>query len=196
MNIGDILGNSIRINELIPRSEYIENSYALIGIAKNNNNEPYIVSFVVNKHTNEVQSIDVLYAVNAKKEVAALDEPEFRPVNGTALTTSTISISNLLDYVNNYFPDILPESVLKHYGYNSRPEGNIGESALFSRDVDYSEYLELKRENKHLKEVNEILKHQFELTNGREVSTNALVAAGTSLPKVSRKCLIILKIRK
>lgn len=183
MNIGDILGNSIRINELIPRSEYIENSYALIGIAKNNNNEPYIVSFVVNKHTNEVQSIDVLYAVNAKKEVAALDEPEFRPVNGTALTTSTISISNLLDYVNNYFPDILPESVLKHYGYNSRPEGNIGESALFSRDVDYSEYLELKRENKHLKEVNEILKHQFELTNGREVSTNALVAAGRKIIK-------------
>lgn len=45
----------------------------------------------------------------------------------------------MLDYVNNYFPDILPESVLKHYGYSSRPEGNIGESALFSRDVDYAE---------------------------------------------------------
>lgn len=50
-----------------------------------------------------------------KKEVAALDEPEFRPINGTALTTSAISISNLLDYVNYYFPDILPESVLKHF---------------------------------------------------------------------------------
>ncbi len=62
-----------------------------------------------NKHTNEVQSIDALYSVNAKKEVAALDEPEFRPINGTALTTSTISIFNLLDYVNNCFPDILPE---------------------------------------------------------------------------------------
>lgn len=62
-----------------------------------------------NKHLKEVQSIDVLYAVNAKKEVAALDEPEFRPINGTALTTSTISIFNLLDYVNNCFPDILPE---------------------------------------------------------------------------------------
>ena len=62
-----------------------------------------------NKHLKEVQSIDVLYAVNAKKEVAALDEPEFRPIKGTALTTSTISIFNLLDYVNNCFPDILPE---------------------------------------------------------------------------------------
>lgn len=94
----------------------------------------------MNKYTNEIQSIDVLYAVNAKKEVAALDEPEFRPINGTALTTSTISISNLLDYVNNYFPDILPESVLKHYDYSSRPEENVGKSALFSRDVNIDEF--------------------------------------------------------
>lgn len=55
----------------------------------------------------------------------------------------------------------------------------------YSRDVEYSEYLELKRENKHLKEVNEILKHQFELTNGREVSTNALVAAGRKIIKLT-----------
>ena len=185
INVGNILKNSIRINELVPRNKYIENSYALIGIAKNNNNEPYVVSYVVNRHSNEIQSIDVLYAVNAKKEVAALDEPEFRPINGTALTTSTISISNLLDYVNNYFPDILPESVLKHYGYSSRPEGNIGESALFSRDVDYAEYVELKRENKHLKEINEVLKHQFELTNGREVSTNSLLIAARKIIKLT-----------
>lgn len=42
-----------------------------------------------------------------------------------------------------------------------------------SRDVDYAEHAELKRENKHLKEINEVLKHQFELTNGREVSIKA-----------------------
>ena len=53
----------------------------------------------------------------------------------------------------------------------------------YSRDVEYSDYLELKRENKHLKEINEVLKHQFELTNGREVSTNALVAAGRKIIK-------------
>jgi len=90
----------------------------------------------VNKHTNEIQSIDVLYAVNAKKEPAGSSKS---PEVSTPPTGSTISISNLLDYVNNNFPDILPESVLKHYGYSSRPEGNIGESALFSRDVDYAE---------------------------------------------------------
>ena len=108
---------------------------------------PFVVSFIVNKHTNEIQSIDVLYAVNAKKEVAALDEPEFRPINGTALTTSAISIFNLLDYVNYYFPNILPESVLNHYGYSSRLEGNIGKSALFSRDVNIDEFDETEYTN-------------------------------------------------
>ena len=109
----------------------------LIGIVKNIVNEPFVVSFIVNKHTNEIQSIDVLYAVNAKKEPAGSSKS---PEVSTPPTGSTISIFNLLDYVNNYFPDILPENVLKHYGYGSRPEGNIGESALLSRDVDYAEY--------------------------------------------------------
>ena len=46
----------------------------------------------------------------------------------------------MLDYVNCYFLDILSESVLKHYGYSSKPEGNIGKSALFSRDVNIDEF--------------------------------------------------------
>ena len=50
-----------------------------------------------NKHLKEVQSIDVLYAVNAKKEPAgSVKSPEV----STPPTGSTISISNLLDYVN------------------------------------------------------------------------------------------------
>lgn len=58
-------------------------------------------------------------------------------------------------------------------------------NANFSRDVDYAEYAELKRENKHLKEINEVLKHQFELTNGREVSTNSLLIAARKIIKLT-----------
>lgn len=58
-------------------------------------------------------------------------------------------------------------------------------NANFSRDVDYAEYAELKRENKHLKEINEVLKHQFELTNGREVSTNSLLKAARKIIKLT-----------
>lgn len=79
--------------------------------------------------TNEITSIDVLYSVNAKKEPAGSSKS---PKVSTLSTGSKISISDLLDFVNKYYPDILPEDVLKHYGYDSRPEGKLGESALFS----------------------------------------------------------------
>lgn len=69
------------------------------------------------------------------------------------------------------------------YGYRKDADNDNTSKKRYSRDVDYAEYADLKRENKHLKEVNEILKHQFELTNGREVSTNALVAAGRKIIK-------------
>lgn len=131
-NIGPIIKNSIRINELSPEFETIKNSYVLIGIAKNKKNEPYVVSFVVNRVSNEVMSVDVLYAVNAKKEATALIKPELSSQSDVSLTASTISISDLLDYVNRYYPDILPEDVLRHYGYTARPDGVIGESALYS----------------------------------------------------------------
>lgn len=62
---------------------------------------------------------------------------------------------------------------------------NSLEDIRFSRDVDYVEYAELKRENKHLKEINEVLKHQFELTNGREVSTNSLLIAARKIIKLT-----------
>ena len=131
-NIGPIIKNSVRINELSPEFETIKNSYVLVGIAKNQKNEPYVVSFVVNRASNEVMNVDVLYAVNAKKEATALIEPELSSQSDVSLTASTISISDLLDYVNRYYPDILPEDVLRHYGYTARPDGVIGESALYS----------------------------------------------------------------
>ena len=139
LKAGEILKNAIRINELIPRNETTAESYALIGAAKNAKNEPYIAQFVVNRHTNEVDSVDVLYAFNAKTEPTGSLSPEFATAETVApLTGSDISISNLLDYVNRYFPDVLPESVLKHFGHTERPEGRIGESALFSRRSPYA----------------------------------------------------------
>lgn len=144
-NIGDILQNSIRINELNPRHIEYENTYVLVGAAENIDGAKYIVTFVVNRITNEVNDFDVMYSENAKKESAAL-LPK-RTVSHTTPTDSTISISDLLDYVNKYFPDILPEDVLKHYGYDSRPEGKLGESALFSRrDTEGNELSQQQQE--------------------------------------------------
>lgn len=133
LKIGEILKNSIKINELNPREENISQSYVLMGMAKNPNNEPYIVSFVVNSYTNTIDTVDVLYSANAKKEPAGIISPRV----STPSTGSAISIRLLLDFVNKYFSDILPEDVLRHYGHVSRPDGKLGESALFSdRDPD------------------------------------------------------------
>ena len=133
LKAGEIIRNAIRINEFTPENAQMDASYALIGAAKNAKNEPYIVQFVVNRYSNEVSSIDVLYAVNAKKEPAAL-LPDVTGTDAPAiLTDSVISIRSLLDYVNRYFPDVLPESVLRHYNHDRRPEGKLGESALYQR---------------------------------------------------------------
>ena len=128
---GEIISNSIRINELTPREDRIDESYVLIGAARNADNDLYIVSSVVNRFTHKLVSLDVLYAINAKKEPAALlPLSAGSPALGT---DSTISIAKLLDYVNQYFPDVLPEEVLKHYGHDSRPDGKLGEDALYKK---------------------------------------------------------------
>ena len=157
LKAGEIIQNSIRINELRPQKAEAKASYVLIGAAKNENGDLYIVRSVVNRFSNELASMDVLYAINAKKENRLRSmRPGFqRPVTGSeesvalnepALTEkplriadSAISIANLLDYVNKYFPDILPEEALKHYGHTSRPEGKIGESALFQDRLDIAD---------------------------------------------------------
>jgi len=131
VQIGDVLKNAIRVNELIPRKDDIKNSYALIGAARNQDGNLYVVSFVVNKYSNEVSEIDVLYSANTKKEPAAL-LPKITDKSATP-TDSKISISELLDSVNTYFPDILPEGVLRHYGHEARPDGKLGESVLYQQ---------------------------------------------------------------
>ena len=136
LKVGEILQNAVRVNELVPKLDTVDATYVLMGAAKNKNNEPYIVQFVVNRASNEVMSVDVLYAINAKKEPAAL-LPEITGVPAT-LTGSTISIADLLTYVNRYFPDVLPEGVLRHFGHSERPAGKPGEGALFSLKA-YSE---------------------------------------------------------
>lgn len=135
LKAGEILGNSIRINELTPQKAEATESYVLIGAAKNDSGDLYVVRSVVNRFSNELTSMDVLYAINAKKEPAALlPLSTGKPALGT---DSIISIASLLDYVNEYFPDILPEDVLKHYGHDARPEGKLGKDALYSdRDPD------------------------------------------------------------
>lgn len=149
---GEIISNSIRINELTPQKAEAEESYVLIGAAKGDGGELYVVRSVVNRFSNELLSMDVLYAISAKKETAVLNAPpstnnslrntvsdkenqlrSMRPRFQHLVTDSSISIAQLLEIVNREFPDVLPESVLRHFGHEFRPEGKLGKSALFQK---------------------------------------------------------------
>lgn len=133
---GEVLKNAIRINEIIPADDNAQSSYVLMGAAKDINGT-YIVRFVVNHFDHNVIAMDVLYAVNAKKELAAHNAPRLA-AKPLSVTSSIISISDLLDIVNQHFPDILPEDVLKHYGYDARPDGDLGEDALYQERTEDS----------------------------------------------------------
>nr|DAU44795.1 MAG TPA: nuclease [Caudoviricetes sp.] len=130
-NAGPILKNSILINELTPKNENADGSYVLVGIAKDQYNTGYVVESIVNKFTNKLESMDVLYSMNAKKELAALNAPRATP-KALPVTSSDYTVPSVLNLVKEHFPDILPEDVLKHYGYESRPDGKLGESVLYS----------------------------------------------------------------
>ncbi len=102
-NAGEILKNSIKINELTPRADNIKTSYVLIGCAQSRDGGLFIVRSVVNRFTFELSSMDVLYAINAKKEsTAALSAPR----DSTPRYRTAISISHLFDYVNILLADI------------------------------------------------------------------------------------------
>ena len=183
LQAGEILSNAVQINELVPRKASIEKAYVLIGMAKNAQNEPYVVSFIVNKHTKELQSIDVLYAVNAKKEPTGSSKS---PQVSTPATGSNISIANLLNYVNRYFPDMLSESVLRQYGYTARPKGEIGKSALYSKSIDDTGRTSLLRDDKRLDEMNITLRQVFdsqELETGHHTSQTQVQRVARQLKK-------------
>ena len=123
---GEILANSIQINELNPRGE-AHDTIVLIGAAEGANGEFYLVESVLNRQDMELETMEILYSMNAKKGTAVLNAP---PAT-TPDYRSTITIADLLDVVNTNFPDVLPESVLRHFGHTERPAGRIGESALY-----------------------------------------------------------------
>lgn len=134
MKIGDILENSIKVNELSPRKSET-GAYILFGIAADETGYYYPVRAVVSNYTvNEIEALDVLYAVNAKRRTS----PQMRQgvvENSTPLIkgSSTISISELLNIVKNGFSDVLSDDVLRKLGVERR-NSSLSDSIKYSHD--------------------------------------------------------------
>ena len=145
---GEIIQNSILVNELIPADDNASSAYVLMGIAQDTNGYLYIVRSVVNRFDKELVSMDTLYAVNAKKELAVQNAPRLAE-DPLSVTSPTISVADFLDYVNQYFPNVLSEDVLRRFGHTERPKEinsskrgknkDLGEDILFSRRASNSE---------------------------------------------------------
>ena len=129
IHAGEIIKNSICINEIVPKRAEASGAYILIGAAENSAGQLYIVESVVNRYNKELVTMDVLYSLNTKKEGTAAHEA---PRVSTPRYRSTISISKLLEYVNRKFPDVLSMDVLQHFGRTERPSGELGSAAVYS----------------------------------------------------------------
>ena len=78
LKAGEILSNSIKINELVPEKAEADKSYVLVGAAQNGEGQLFVVRSVINSFKSELVSMDVLYAINAKKRTGCIAAKDHR----------------------------------------------------------------------------------------------------------------------
>ena len=139
MQIGDIIENSIKVNELHPR-ENAAGGYVLLGVGVDEQGNYYPARIIVNEYSvEEIDVLDVLYAVNAKKKNqspngAGLSAEAVPLIKGP----STIKVSELLNLVKENFADVLSEDVLREFGI-TRPKSTLSDSVKFSMPAPVSQ---------------------------------------------------------
>ena len=143
LNLESYLENAIKINEAVADKNRNHDSDILLGYGETAMGERIPAYFVVSKLTtgkSELIEFGSLYSINAKKiaEDSTQGSPGFQ-----SRTSATISISELLDIVNNSYSDILPQSVADHYGVQRRST-KLGRSVKYS--LSDSEGRELSKE--------------------------------------------------
>ena len=155
-NLGSVLENSIKINELEPRNETVLSSYILLGAARDENGTLYPVRFVVNEYPDglsEITGMDVihaLYAAKAKKIEPAANAGATTSQKAGVPSGSVISIRDLLENIkgDELAASVLSNDVLAHLGID-RPESPFTGSLRYSYGEGsftdtYREYLEKK----------------------------------------------------
>lgn len=116
--IGDILSNSIVVNEATPKKNGVRNSWIMLGAAQDGNDRRIYVRSVINQSTGHLDDVSALYAAYAKKEEAGRTfSVPGASANGLGNRTNfTISIADLLNGVKDHFSDVLSEDVAQHLG--------------------------------------------------------------------------------
>ncbi len=126
-NIGSLIENAILVNKHIAR-EGMNEGGVYLSVGKDSDNV-YVCRIITNEN-NVMQDIEVMYALNTKKESVAhyrLDSTG----NPLLDTDSTISIADLLELVKKYFADVLPNDVLREMNMQ-RPKSTVSDSMKYS----------------------------------------------------------------
>lgn len=136
--IGEILKNSIRINELKPREDTPNGSYITMGIATDEIGDLYPTIFIIKKNIGHekdtVENIEVLsvYSSNSKKiELRAQGTPTSTKVYA-GTTPSKISIKDLLDTVKGTYGNIFSENVANALGFKRQKTNEFGDFLKYS----------------------------------------------------------------
>jgi hypothetical protein len=142
LKIGEILSNSISLNELngrIKGGTNVEMSYVLLGYALDQRNNAYIARIVVDKLTDEVSGFETyrLSAVRAKEKTGRIRSPE-KSVADEAFQSSftrqsVISIRELLENVKDIplINEVFSSDVAKKLGVE-RASGALTDSVRYS----------------------------------------------------------------
>ena len=136
--IGSVVKNAIPINGLKNTSDKAIGTYAMVAYCHDSQKRQFVAIVTVEQHTGNVDSFelyDVAHAVSGRqKKGSQVDtkSPGVYPIEATA-----ISISQLLEIVNNTHQSILSDDVLAHLGETRNPKGTYSDKVLFSdRDTD------------------------------------------------------------
>ena len=135
-HVGDILKNSIVLNEADPKKEGVSNTWILLGAGQTEEGNLAIttdpkelcrwrriswtiswhsilrsVRAIVNQSTSQLEDVSSLYAVYGKEKRATRSKSAQAWQNAGALPTgSTISIAELLNNVNGFFDDVISDT--------------------------------------------------------------------------------------
>ena len=131
--IGSVAKNAIPINGLKNASEKAVGTYAMVAYCHDSRNREFIAVITVEQHTGNVDSFelyDVAHAVSGRQKngsQADTKSPGVYPIEAT-----TISIAQLLEFVNTTHQSILSDDVLAHFGETRNPKGSYSDKVLFS----------------------------------------------------------------
>ena len=128
--IGEVLKNSILVNEMDPKRANSDGAYILLGVAASSDNMYYVKS-IVNRNTGLLETVDVLYSVNTRKE-SAVSMTKVPSNEALPLTDSKISVSDLLGTVKNFANDVLSDDVLSKIGSERNSESEFASRLRYS----------------------------------------------------------------